>query len=143
MTSRSLYYASGTIIKKFPSDGRVFVTKMLDQGGQVIYQKNENEPKVPEYKNVAVLGITEKYNPSSGRIGIYGDSNCLDSAHMKKDCFWMLNQMISELSLSSSNEAQSLNLELQKWSDIISSSSESDIYFGNDAKRLERNQLHR
>ena len=141
MASRGLYYASGTILKKFPSDGNVFVTKMLDQGGQVLYQKSENgEPKVPEYKDVAVLGITEKYGPKSGRIGVYGDSNCLDSAHMKKDCFWMLTQILSELSLSNSND-QSNSLELQKWSDIMAS--ENEIYLGNDALRLERNQLHR
>lgn len=141
LASRALYYASGTTIKKFPSNGSVFVTKMLNQGGQVLSQKIENgEPKVPEYKDVAVLGITEKFGPKSGRIGVYGDSNCLDSAHMKHDCFWMLTEILSELSSSNSDD-HSINLELQEWSDIMAS--ENGIYLGNDAMRLERNQLHR
>ena len=29
-----------------------------------------------------------------GRLAVYGDSNCLDSAHKRKDCFWMLEALL-------------------------------------------------
>jgi len=51
-----------------------------------------------EINSVPILGL---YNPSvsesgvqRGRLSIYGDSNCLDSAHMQKDCFWMIEALL-------------------------------------------------
>lgn len=35
-------------------------------------------------EDVAVLGLYQVPGPSSGRIVLYGDSNCLDNAHMEK-----------------------------------------------------------
>ncbi|XP_055705790.1 membrane-bound transcription factor site-1 protease isoform X2 [Phlebotomus papatasi] len=29
-----------------------------------------------------------------GRIAVYGDSNCLDSTHMEKPCFWLLDMLL-------------------------------------------------
>ena len=39
------------------------------------------------------MGVTERAE-KEGRIGVYGDSNCIDSAHMKRDCFWMLQSLL-------------------------------------------------
>lgn len=33
-------------------------------------------------------------HPRSGRIAVYGDSNCLDSTHMDKACFWLLDTIL-------------------------------------------------
>lgn len=30
----------------------------------------------------------------NGRIVVYGDSNCLDSTHLEKPCFWLLDAML-------------------------------------------------
>lgn len=32
--------------------------------------------------------------PTEGRIVVYGDSNCLDSTHMDKPCFWLLDALL-------------------------------------------------
>jgi hypothetical protein len=32
--------------------------------------------------------------PSGGRVVVYGDSNCMDSAHLQKDCFWLLTALL-------------------------------------------------
>lgn len=32
--------------------------------------------------------------PKSGRIAVYGDSNCLDSTHLDKACFWLLDTIL-------------------------------------------------
>ena len=38
-----------------------------------------------------ILGLTQA---EAGRIGVYGDSNCLDSSHQRSPCFNMLLEML-------------------------------------------------
>ena len=38
--------------------------------------------------------IVNEVKSQPGRIAIYGDSNCLDSAHLKKDCFWLVEALL-------------------------------------------------
>lgn len=33
-------------------------------------------------------------SPTEGRVAVYGDSNCLDSTHMEKPCFWLLDALL-------------------------------------------------
>ena len=40
----------------------------------------------------AVLGLTEH---KGGRLAVYGDSNCLDSSHMRSACFRLLARLIA------------------------------------------------
>ncbi len=35
-----------------------------------------------------------KWKKQEGRIVVYGDSNCLDSTHLEKPCFWLLDAML-------------------------------------------------
>lgn len=35
-----------------------------------------------------------KWRKHEGRIVVYGDSNCLDSTHLEKPCFWLLDAML-------------------------------------------------
>lgn len=39
----------------------------------------------------SVLGLLEI---GEGRVGVYGDSNCLDSSHMVTNCYWLLKKML-------------------------------------------------
>lgn len=71
-------YSSGTSIASFPSDGLVIKQKLNHQGNEVV----TGETKIEE--DVAVLGLYQVPGPTSGRIVLYGDSNCLDNAHMEK-----------------------------------------------------------
>lgn len=61
----------------------------------------DNNGKITKLKDVPILGLfsgefTKKQNlhpprkSTEGRIVVYGDSSCLDSVHLQKDCFWML-----------------------------------------------------
>ena len=140
LASRPMYFASGTMIRKFPANGHVFVEKLLDQGGQVLKSKSDPEQHLSNveqnsysYKDVAILGVTEKFGEKSGRIGIYGDSNCLDSAHLKKDCYWLLDQMISNLHNPSGQDF--LN-DLHLWDD-------AQVHTGEVPFRLTGNHLYR
>lgn len=50
---------------------------------------------ITNHKQVPILGLYEnRSHPLSGRIAVYGDSNCLDSSHMTKDCFWLLDALL-------------------------------------------------
>ncbi len=40
----------------------------------------------------AVLGLTQ--HNSGGRVAVYGDSNCLDSSHMRSPCFRLLAKLL-------------------------------------------------
>ena len=45
--------------------------------------------------NVPILGLYQtKLSSRSGRIVLYGDSNCLDNSHLQKDCYWMLDALL-------------------------------------------------
>lgn len=38
--------------------------------------------------------MNTKWRKQEGRIVVYGDSNCLDSTHLEKPCFWLLDAML-------------------------------------------------
>lgn len=84
-----MYYASGTSIAKFPKQGILISRNLKDQGNEVV----NGEVKLVE--SVPILGLyqTTMY-ATSGRVVLYGDSNCLDNSHMQKDCFWMLSAIL-------------------------------------------------
>ncbi|XP_076111687.1 membrane-bound transcription factor site-1 protease-like [Mytilus galloprovincialis] len=85
-----MYYASGTSIAKFPSDGILITQNLKDQGHEVLKGESKSVDTVP------ILGIhqTSSGGPDSGRVALYGDSNCLDNSHMQKDCYWLLSALL-------------------------------------------------
>ncbi|XP_067931787.1 membrane-bound transcription factor site-1 protease-like [Watersipora subatra] len=84
-----MYYASGTSIADFPENGLVITELLKNQGLEVV------EGVVTTHKQVPILGLYEnRSTPLAGRIAVYGDSNCLDSSHMAKDCFWLLDALL-------------------------------------------------
>lgn len=83
-----MLYSSGTSIASFPNDGLVIKEKLNHQGNEVVTGETKAE------EDVAILGLYQVPGPQSGRIVLYGDSNCLDNAHMEKDCFWLLDLLI-------------------------------------------------
>lgn len=45
--------------------------------------------------NVPILGLLQTTAADkSGRIVIYGDSNCLDTSHLEKPCYWLLDAIL-------------------------------------------------
>eukprot|EP00756_Hemistasia_phaeocysticola_P013388 Hpha_TRINITY_DN15276_c0_g4::TRINITY_DN15276_c0_g4_i1::g.66477::m.66477/K08653/MBTPS1; membrane-bound transcription factor site-1 protease len=81
---KALKYASGTAIFRFPAGGTIYKVgqPLLDQTERIIRQQ------VVFKKDVAILGTLQA---GAGRIGVYGDSNCLDSAHSSnRHCYDLL-----------------------------------------------------
>ncbi|RUS72713.1 hypothetical protein EGW08_019524 [Elysia chlorotica] len=84
-----MYYASGTSIAKFPADGLILTETLKNQGFEVMKANMWTAADVP------ILGLHQvDSGPIAGRVALYGDSNCLDSSHMQKDCFWMLSALL-------------------------------------------------
>lgn len=89
MGDHDMYYASGTSIAKFPTDGVLLTENLKDQGYEVIKGESKTVDTVP------ILGLYQTpADKESGRIALYGDSNCLDNSHMQKDCFWLLSALL-------------------------------------------------
>ncbi|XP_077982093.1 membrane-bound transcription factor site-1 protease-like isoform X2 [Glandiceps talaboti] len=82
-----MYYASGGSIAKFPFDGVLVRQTLKDQGHEVLKGETVSTEEVP------ILGL-HQVSTSGGRIVLYGDSNCLDSSHLQKDCFWLLEALL-------------------------------------------------
>jgi membrane-bound transcription factor site-1 protease len=93
-SSHEMYYASGASLISFPSAPNSLLVKadsLNDQGHEVVEGTSSKERSIP------ILGFhspVKEANSQMGRIALYGDSNCLDSAHLQKDCFWLIQDML-------------------------------------------------
>jgi len=107
MGDHHVYYASGTSIVKFPKNNQTILIEksLVDQGAEILKQpQNGSQQKEPEVdpkkprirQSEVILGMvqTQLTGKKSGRIAAYGDSNCLDSTHMEKACFWLLDALL-------------------------------------------------
>ncbi|XP_044750367.1 membrane-bound transcription factor site-1 protease [Coccinella septempunctata] len=89
LNNHEMYFASGTSISKFPRSGLVISRKLNDQGMHMLGDITNEKFEVP------VLGLLQtRTTNSSGRIVIYGDSNCIDTSHIEKSCYWMLDAIL-------------------------------------------------
>ncbi|CAK9822443.1 Membrane-bound transcription factor site-1 protease [Anthophora retusa] len=114
-------FASGTTITRFPKDGVILYAELHDQGQELLlesesrstlavpilglFQTNGNKGNkeiyndnysniVAEKENMEKNNIKDQANIASGRIVVYGDSNCIDDSHLQKPCFWMLDAIL-------------------------------------------------
>lgn len=89
VTGEQSRYASGTNIVKFPKGGYVHSFPFSDDSEsgatQNILVSSSTKADTP------ILGLLEV---SSGRVAVYGDSNCLDSSHMVTNCYWLLKKIL-------------------------------------------------
>ncbi|XP_053212720.1 membrane-bound transcription factor site-1 protease-like [Panonychus citri] len=99
-SNHDMFYASGTSIIKFPEESAgssVLVRRDLnDQGKEMLKSVTIKQKDIP------ILGLFQAKESNlvdndqytKGRIAVYGDSNCLDTAHLQRDCFWMLEALL-------------------------------------------------
>jgi membrane-bound transcription factor site-1 protease len=95
VSDHKIHFASGTAIARFPQDGFLLARDLNDQGSEVV------NGGTTELQDVPILGLYQTPN-DGGKIAVYGDSNCLDSAHMQRDCFWLLDALLQHVTSSSS-----------------------------------------
>lgn len=80
-------YLSGTSIIRFPPNGYMARFSLKDQSDDLLRKTQRIEPNVP------ILGLLTK---EKGRMAIFGDSSCLDSAatNANNRCFWLLDLLL-------------------------------------------------
>jgi len=84
----SFSFSTGSTIRKFPAGGRVLKSQELVD---VISKNHMSDQIVGGLFHVS----SSSEMSSSGRIGVFGDSNCLDSWKSTSNCFSMLEQYLS------------------------------------------------
>ncbi|KAK4019943.1 hypothetical protein OUZ56_001941 [Daphnia magna] len=154
----NMYFASGTTLTKFPADGVKVWRTLKDQGQEVLegestgggelvalmgfYQTQSSNEFATSHEALIRNSISQEDDitlrptlASSGRIVVYGDSNCADNSHMQKDCFWMLDAVLDyavtggEVPLAFQENPDGFDSELSNG--------------GLPPRRMEGNQLHR
>lgn len=78
--------------------------------------------------------VDQHPSPTEGRIVVYGDSNCLDSTHVEKPCFWLLDAM---LEYTMTSHVSTLLRDLNRSSAIQFDAEPIEM-----PKRLPNNNLH-
>lgn len=78
--------------------------------------------------------IEQQPSPTEGRIVVYGDSNCLDSTHVEKPCFWLLDAM---LEYTMTSHVSTLLRDLNRSSTVRFDAEPIEM-----PKRLPNNNLH-
>ncbi len=79
-----VYYASGTSLARFPKDGIVLTDSLKNQGHEVVKGESVTVTNVPVLGLYQTKTLNNSESMASGRIVLYGDSNCLDNSHLQK-----------------------------------------------------------
>lgn len=116
---RMLKFDNNEIIKKLEKFDDL--TNDLDNAhnldtGLAEDESNENDQQmlprddVPDVKPPTNRLLEPKIKRAEGRIAVFGDSNCLDSTHLEKPCYWLLDALL-EFTMNShiSNLLRDLN----------------------------------
>jgi len=85
-------FASGTGIAKFPRGGTVVNIPLYDQTVETLEDRTK-QVTAPVLGYVSIRQMNSSFT-HGGRIGVFGDSSCLDSTNQRSPCFWLLNAMI-------------------------------------------------
>ncbi len=79
------YYASGASITKFPKSATNYlITRELIDQSEDFLAHASNKTTMPSNRvGVPILGLAQfNVDANAGRVVVYGDSNCIDSAHL-------------------------------------------------------------
>ena len=111
LSAHETLFSSGSPIVRFPPDGLLVSPQLRDQGKEVLGETGSPAASVP------VLGLyqTRARGPGGGRIVVYGDSNCIDGAHLSKPCYWLLDAL---LEYTSAGHLPQVGLESKTLDDI-------------------------
>lgn len=120
----NLYNKPDPIIHKDKNPDGLAYAKVANEN--VIYDK---------IKLMKPIASKDDDTQNNGRIVVYGDSNCLDSTHIEKACFWLLDAL---LEFTMSSHVSNVLKDLSRSPNIQFTSSASSM----SPKRLPKNHLH-
>eukprot|EP01137_Pigoraptor_chileana_P029598 Opistho-2@14997 len=79
---------SSSSIVRFPTRGLVLVGELTNLGDEMVKGLSHKD------RDVAVLGLYQTPEEEGGRIVVYTDSSCADSAHAKGNCFPFMGKLV-------------------------------------------------
>nr|XP_002122807.1 membrane-bound transcription factor site-1 protease [Ciona intestinalis] len=89
VSSHEVYFASGTSILQFPPNSMILSKPLKDQGKEILSGfSSEMKESVP------ILGLHKIPGGNGGKLVVYGDSNCIDDAHLTTDCYWLMDALL-------------------------------------------------
>ncbi|CAL5228891.1 g12106 [Coccomyxa viridis] len=92
LDGEQIYYASGANIVRFPAGGYLHAQNLADKAAAGTTRSVGRFGTAASGDTHAVLGVTEF---GKGHVAVYGDSNCLDSSHMRTPCFRLLSKLLT------------------------------------------------
>ena len=86
LLNKTISYFSGSYIIKFPKNGLLFTFDLFNESDLILTSKNKRKEA---NQHIPIIGLLKKVYgmESSGKIIVYGDSNCIDSSYLFNDCF--------------------------------------------------------
>lgn len=70
----------------------------LFSGAEILNSGHDNSG---QENDLPILGFYQSQSTeNAGRIVVYGDSNCIDSAHLTKDCWWLMDAILEYTSMA-------------------------------------------
>jgi len=86
LLNKTISYFSGSYIVKFPKNGLLFTFDLFNESDLILTSQTK---KKASNQHVPILGLLKRVYgiESSGKIIVYGDSNCIDSSYLYNDCF--------------------------------------------------------
>uniref|UniRef100_H2YTR4 Membrane-bound transcription factor site-1 protease n=1 Tax=Ciona savignyi TaxID=51511 RepID=H2YTR4_CIOSA len=89
ISSHEVHFASGTSLLQFPENSMILRKSLKDQGREIL----SGSSPVPT-EGIPILGMYKIPTENGGRLAVYGDSNCIDSAHQTTDCYWLMDALL-------------------------------------------------
>lgn len=93
--SQELAFSSGAPLVRFPPDGLLVAGQLRDQGEEVLGGGSSSSNSASSGGQFPILGLYQtRASATGGRIAVYGDSNCIDGAHLVKPCYWLMDALL-------------------------------------------------
>lgn len=89
-------FASGSSLVQFPQSGSLLSVPVTDTTEEILNSKSErpSAPIMGLYPHPIEDAEAGGRNDTRGRIAVFGDSSCLDSANNREWCLWLLEDFL-------------------------------------------------
>ena len=115
MDKKQIMVDSGTEIIRFPKNGYLVSAQLSEESSQILAKGLQFEEAFglervdlsidKTDRIVPTLGLVDRVSPQSGRLSVFTDSSCLDTASASlTKCFWLIEKLVR---LSSFEEVNS------------------------------------
>ena len=114
LDKRQVMVDSGSELIRFPAGGYLISASLTEESSQILAKGLQFEEAFglervdlnidKSERMVPTLGILDRVSPTSGRLSVFTDSSCLDTASASlTKCFWLIEKLVRLSSFSEAN----------------------------------------